>query len=257
MTSATKLDEEEVARLARNAVSVRVGQRNPGIVLLCEHGGMRIPDPWEGLGLAEPFTETHWAYDIGSRNLTLAIAEAIDATAIISNYSRLFLDYNRQSNDPSCMRPDMGGIPVPGNLDLSESERSLRERIARKPVEDAVTEHLETANGRGIISIHSFSPLWDSRPRACQIGIMWKRDDRLSAPLLAALGQQAQFQVEDNQPYSFAESDWFTLDRHGLSIGIPNAYIEVRNDLLRNPASCKVMAEALVPAIQFAFTQVG
>ncbi len=74
---------------------------------------------------------------------------------------------------------------------------------------------------------------------------------------MAALGQQAQFQVEDNQPYSFAESDWFTLDRHGLSIGMPNAYIEVRNDLLRNPASCKVMAEALVPAIQFAFTQVG
>lgn len=255
MTRGPMLDEKEVARLARAAVSIRVGQRNPGLVLLCEHGGMRIPEPWTNLGLAAPFIETHWAYDIGSRNLTLAIAEALDATAIIANYSRLFLDYNRKSQDPSCMRLDMGGIPVPGNQNLTDDERQFRERIARQPVEEAVTQHLEAAQGRGIISIHSFSPVWDSHPRACQIGIMWKRDARLSAPLLSALGQQTQFTVEDNQPYSFAESDWFTLDRHGLSINMPNAYIEVRNDFLRTSTSVNTMAETLSPAIKQAFEQ--
>lgn len=253
MTTDPTLDEQEVARIARNAVSIRTGRRNRGIVLLCEHGGMRIPEPWKNLGLADPFIETHWAYDIGSRNLTLAIAEALDATAIVSNYSRLFLDYNRKGNDPSCMRPDMGGIPVPGNIDLTEFERGLRERIARQPVEEAVAEHLEGGAGQGIISIHSFSPVWDARPRTCQIGIMWKRDDRLSAPLLAALDEQDQFRVEDNQPYSFAESDWFTLDRHGLSIGVPNAYIEVRNDLIRTQPGVEAMAEILAPAILRSF----
>jgi predicted N-formylglutamate amidohydrolase len=256
MKSAFRLDEEHVASLARNAVSVRLGRRNPGIVLLCEHGGKQVPEPWQRLGLSEAFFETHWAHDIGSRNLTLAIADMLDATAIISNYSRLFLDYNRKSHDPSCMRPDMGGIPVPGNLDLTEEDRLLRERIARRPVEQAVTDQLEgsEAAGRGIISIHSFTPVWDTSRRTCQIGIMWKRDARLSGPLLNSLGQRGQFAVEDNQPYSFAESDWFTLDRHGLSIDVPNAYIEVRNDLLDKPPAIETMAEALAHAIGLAIT---
>ena len=117
------------ARYAREAVSIRTGRRNSGIVLLCEHGGFRIPAPWGTLGLPESFTGTHYGYDLGSRNLTLKIAEMLDATAIVSNYSRLFLDYNRKSHDPSCIRPDMGGIPVPYNEQISEDERELREKI--------------------------------------------------------------------------------------------------------------------------------
>lgn len=249
------LDADDVARLARNAVSVREGRGNPGIILLNEHGGRGIPSPWGTLGLPEPFLETHFAGDLGSSGLTLMIAELLDATAIISNYSRLFLDYNRKGHDPQCMRSDMGGIPIPGNLDLSDSERSLREQIARHPVEAAVAHQLEgvAAKGKGIISIHSFSPVWEAQVRACQIGIMWKKDSRLSEPLLKALRRDGTFATEDNQPYSFAESDWFTLDRHGLSIGIPNAYIEIRNDLLSGEEAILKMARTLASAIKVAF----
>jgi predicted N-formylglutamate amidohydrolase len=122
-------------------------------------------------------------------------------------------------------------------------------------VEDAVAAKLEGPNAlsQGIISIHSFSAIWDCHRRACQIGIMWRRDDRLSTPLLSELRKLRQFAVEDNKPYSFAESDLLTLDRHGLAIGVPNAYIEVRNDLLRPDAAIKAMAETLSPAIKLAF----
>lgn len=255
MTKHITLSDDDVAGLARDAVSVRVGARNPGIVLLCEHGGRRIPAPWQMLGLPQPFTDTHFAYDIGSRNLTLLLAEMLDATAILANYSRLFLDYNRKAGDPSCMRPDMGGIPVPGNEGITEVERALREQIARRPVELTLAMELEgiAPRGKGIISIHSFSPVWETEYRSCQIGVMWKRDQRLSQPLLAALAEQTRFTVGDNQPYSFAESDWFTLDRHGLSINVPNAYIEVRNDLLRNDDCVKRMADTLAPAIEYSF----
>jgi predicted N-formylglutamate amidohydrolase len=70
--------------------------------------------------------KTDWGYATGARNLTLAVAQILDASAIIANYSPLFLDYNRKSDDASCMRPDMGGIPIPGNLDLGDEERILR-----------------------------------------------------------------------------------------------------------------------------------
>ncbi|MAU51327.1 MAG: hypothetical protein CMN17_02895 [Roseovarius sp.] len=255
ISSTTSLTEEDVARLARDAVSVRLGSRNADIVLLCEHGGFRVPAEWNNLGIPEAFTSTHFGYDIGSRNLTLRIAELLDATVVLANYSRLFLDYNRKQQDPSCIRPDMGGIPIPGNERISAEERALRERIARHPVEKRVADLLEgdAAVGKGIISIHSFSHVWETNYRDCEIGVMWKQDERLKTPLMAALRQQSDYAADENEPYSFADSDWFTLDRHGLSIGVPNAYIEVRNDLLSTEGKVDKIAKILAPAIGAAF----
>ena len=82
---------------------------------------------------------------------------------------------------------------------------------------------------------------------------MWRKDPRLPLPLMEALRMQDQVSVEENQPYSFAESDWFTLDRHGLSVNVPNAYIEVRNDLLATEEAVRKMAETLAPGIAKAF----
>ena len=239
------LSAENRARYAREAVSVRTGQSNASIVLFYEHGGFRIPAPWGTLGIPERLTGTHYGYGLGSRNLTLKIAELLDATAIVSNYSRLFLDRNRKSHDPSCIRPDMGGIPVHYNEQISDAERELCEQIARHPFETAVADWLEGAApvGKGIISVHSFSHVWETTYRDCEIGVMWKRDTRPKTPLMAALAQQDKFTSAENEPYSFAESDWYTLDRHVLSVGVPNAYIEVRNELLSNEQRINKMAE--------------
>jgi predicted N-formylglutamate amidohydrolase len=252
MTSPAALSEAAIAAHAHNAVSVSIGAQRPDIVLLCEHGGRQIPTDWNHLGLSAPFFDTHFAHDIGSRSLTLEVAERLGATSVIANYSRLFLDYNRKSHDPTCIRPDMGGIPIPGNMRVIDGDRCLRERIARVPVESAVAGLFEGERpiGRAIVSIHSFSPVWEASYRSCEIGIMWKRDDRLPGPLIGALQKQTRYSVEDNQPYSFVDSDWFTLDRHGLSIGVPNAYIEVRNDLIESSAGIVEMADVLTLAIE-------
>ncbi|HBO1833552.1 TPA: N-formylglutamate amidohydrolase [Pseudomonas aeruginosa] len=251
MNQSVTLEANEIARYASDAVSVTPGSENVDIVLLCEHGGRRIPTAWKNLGLPEAFLETHFCQDLQSRELTLSVAKKLGATAIVSNYSRLFLDYNRKKYDPGCIRIDMGGIPIPGNLNLSEDERDLRERIARHPVENAVAEWVEgeVSRAKAIISIHSFSPLWDNKLRSCEVGVMWKHDDRLPLRLINSIEQQDVFRVDDNEPYSFKENDWFTLDRHGISIGVPNAYIEVRNDLIQNAALLDRMSDVLAKAI--------
>lgn len=259
MSQPVTLSEAEIASYASDAVSVLEGARRPDIVVLCEHGGSQVPAAWRGLGLHDAFFETHYAHDIGSRELTVAVADRLGATAVLANYSRLFLDYNRKATDPSCIRPDMGGIPVPANVHISDEERCRRERIARSPVERVLEDLLEGERpiGKLIVSIHSFSPVWEAVYRSCQIGVMWKCDGRLALPLIQAMDVQRRFTVEENQPYSFADSDWFTLDRHGLSIAVPNAYIEVRNDLIHDSSAVSEMAEVIAVGIEEAATSLG
>jgi len=177
------------------------------------------------------------------------LARNIGATAIIANYSRLFLDYNRGRSDPGCWRMEMGGIPIPGNLDLTAAEIELRETIARAPVEKTVANWTEQGPARAVISIHSFSPYWNNARRECEVGVMWRDDARLAPRLIEELSKQGEYVVRDNEPYDFRTSDWFTLQRHGLEIGVPCAYVEVRNDLINTFASRRKMAEALSQAI--------
>lgn len=243
------LAEGQIAALAAAAVRVVPGKANGDIVILCEHGGKTVPAPWRDLGLAAPFLDTHFGSDIGAAQLSLAVAEALEATAVIAAYSRLFLDYNRKTHDPDAFRLDMGGIPVPGNLDLGPDEIALRERIARTPVETAVARLTETARARAIISIHSFSPVWQSQRRSCEIGVMWREDARLPPALVDGLQRHSGRRVEDNQPYDFRSSDWYTLERHGLSVDVPCAYIEVRNDFISTPEGIAGLAPGIADAI--------
>lgn len=239
----------EVDALAEGAADVITGTTRPDIVLLCEHGGSTVPGPWRNLGLPDLFFATHHGCDLGAADLTRALARELGATAILAHYSRLFLDYNRKRADTECRRIEIGGVPVPGNLDLTEEEIAAREAIARAPVERAVALWTEQHPARAVISIHSFSPYWSNARRDCQIGVMWREDVRLAPRLIRALSQPGTFVVRDNEPYDFRVNDWFTLQRHGLQIGVPCAYIEVRNDLIGPAARTKFMAEYLKTAI--------
>lgn len=232
MTMRHVLSQDDTDVLAAQAVTVVAGTRHPDIVLLCEHGGCAVPAVWQNLGLPDFFFATHFGCDLGAAQLTRAVGEQIGATTIVAHYSRLFLDYNRKRSDPECRRIEIGGIPVPGNIDLAPQEIALRELIARAPFEKATAQWTEQRRARAVISIHSFSPYWNNARRDCEIGVMWREDMRLAPRLLAALAKDTEYVVRSNEPYDFRTNDWFTLQRHGLGIGVPCAYIEVRNDLM-------------------------
>lgn len=251
MQTQRPLSEKQIDALIAQAVTVVAGARHPDIVLLCEHGGCAVPEAWQDLGLPRAFFETHFGIDLGAAELTRAVGEELGATTIIAHYSRLFLDYNRKRSDPGCRRVEIGGIPVPGNLDLTEEEIELREIIARAPVERAVVEWTEQRGAKALISIHSFSPYWENAKRDCEIGVMWREDVRLAPRLIETLASKTHYDVRSNEPYDFRAGDWFTLQRHGLEIGLPCAYIEVRNDLIDARGSMPGgFAEAIVEALR-------
>lgn len=242
------LRREEVDVLSGGAAEVIAGTTRPDIVLVCEHGGRKVPAPWADLGLPGVFFATHHGCDLGAAELTRAVARELGATAILANYSRLFLDYNRKPDDPECRRIEIGGVPVPGNLRLGEGEIEVREAIARTPVETAIAQWTEQRSARAVISIHSFSPYWSNARRECQIGVMWREDTRVAPRLIEELARPGTYAVRDNEPYDFRANDWFTLQRHGLEIDVPCAYIEVRNDLIDLPARQDAVAHYLAAA---------
>lgn len=240
---------EGIEALAAAAATVVAGTTCPDVVLVCEHGGRQVPAAWSDLGLPSAFLATHFGCDIGAAELTRVLARKLGATAVIANYSRLFLDYNRKRHDPECRRIEIGGIPVPGNLELPEAEIAAREAIARTPVESAIALWTEEHPARAVISVHSFSPYWHNAKRSCEIGVMWRQDTRLAPRLIEELSRRSDYAVRDNEPYDFRTNDWFTLQRHGLDIGVSCAYIEVRNDLIDGPERMEALAQCVAAAI--------
>lgn len=71
-------------------------------VLICEHAGRRIPESLGDLGLPPHELSRHIAWDIGAREISLALAEKLDAPLFMQRYSRLVCDCNR--------RPDRSGL---------------------------------------------------------------------------------------------------------------------------------------------------
>ena len=105
--------------------------------------------------------ERHIAYDIGARWMTLRIAEALGAPAVLSTFSRLLIDPNRGADDPTLVMRYSDGAIVPGNARIGEDEIDRRMRAYWQPYRDAVQATTEAmlAHGRppAIVSIHSFT----------------------------------------------------------------------------------------------------
>lgn len=237
-------DAATVAALADGSMeSINPDAPSPTL-LICEHAGFKIPAPWGRLGLPDAAFDTHYAGDIGADRLARAIAEEHGMPALLGRYSRLFLDYNRRPGDWDCIRPDMGGIPIPGNRGIDEGERRLRETIARASLEAAIENDI----GRRslVISLHTFTPVFGGVDRPWEIGLLWRDDDRLAAALRDAVAARlAGVHLGMNEPYDWRGVEAFTLQRHALPRNLPCLYLEIRNDLLGDEGNVRRFASAL------------
>jgi len=89
-------------------------------------------------------------------------------------------------------------------------------------------------------------------PRIWDVGILYDRDTRLSAPLMDRLAQGG-FTVGDNEPYTGAlEGD--TLYTHGTLRDLPHVLIEVRQDLIAGEAQAQGFASRLKPILDAALS---
>ncbi|MGB0749877.1 MAG: N-formylglutamate amidohydrolase [Magnetospiraceae bacterium] len=219
------------------------------ILLVCEHASPHIPGEYADLSMSAETRASHAAWDIGATRLASLLAQALDAPLVAATVSRLVIDLNRRLEAPSLIVAETDGFFVPGNRDLSDSEK--QDRIARFHVPfHATIAHRMTAHQPDLLlTIHSFTPVFKGYSRAVEIGIVHDDDPRF-ANALHPLLQPGPFDVRVNEPYGPEDDATYTLHRHGVGQGCPNAMIEIRNDLLGNEAAIAHMAGYLSPHIQ-------
>jgi predicted N-formylglutamate amidohydrolase len=226
------------------------------LLLLCDHAANALPPGYGSLGLDESLLATHIAWDIGAAKVTRHLAAAYGAAAILGRWSRLLIDLNRGADDPTLVMKLSDGRIIPGNRNADDEE--VARRIARfhAPYHGEIARQaarIEAFAAPVLVSIHSFTPSWRGRPRKWEVGVLYDRDTRLAAPLMAQL-QKAGFIVGDNEPYSGAlKGD--TLYTHGTCLGRPHVLIEMRQDLVADAAGAAAFARRLKPVLDAALAQ--
>ncbi|MBX3578886.1 MAG: N-formylglutamate amidohydrolase [Rhizobiaceae bacterium] len=219
-----------------DARSVRVTNRDGSspYVLVCDHASNLLPAEYGTLGLPASDLQRHIAWDPGAAPVARHMAEALDAPLIESAISRLVVDCNRPLDAPDLIWTLSESTTIPGNVALTAPERSRRVALAWEPFHAAIDAIVEdrVAAGREtrIVSVHSFTPVYNGQHRPWHIGIIHDDDVRIAAPLIERLRASDGLVVGVNEPYSPADRVYFTLEKHARSRGLPCAMIEIRND---------------------------
>lgn len=236
--------------------SIEGATRTGRWVITCDHATNAVPDFVAGgcLGLSRADMERHIAYDIGAMGTALALGQALNAPVICSNFSRLVIDPNRGTDDPTLIPQLYDGTIITGNRRISADERARRIAALYQPYHDAIAM---LAHGRDIafLSIHSFTPqLVGHPPRPWEIGVLSAQDRRLATPLITTLGAELTSPVGDNAPYAgFFPGDALSQHAHGPKR--PNVILEIRQDLISTPTGQHHWAAKLAPHLEAAHKQ--
>jgi predicted N-formylglutamate amidohydrolase len=230
-----------------------IGQdRSSRWLLTCDHACNRVPDWINGgdLGICAEDMQRHIAYDVGAAGVTRALADRLNAPAVLSRFSRLVIDPNRGEDDPTLLMRLYDGTIIPANRNADQDDLELRLNRLYRPYHAAYAALAAAREDKVICAIHSFTPQLRGRPpRPWQIGILHSHlDTRLAEMAIARLRQEDNLCVGDNEPYN-GHLPGDAIDRHALLAGRPNILIEIRNDLIADEAGQTEWAQKLAPIL--------
>lgn len=224
-----------------------VNVSNPGgthqIVLVCEHASAYIPAQYNQLGLSAEDASSHIAWDPGALVTATHLADKMNAVLVEGTVSRLIYDLNRPPEAPSAMAESSEGRVVPGNIGLSATERQHRTDTFYSPFTETLHKVLsQHPVPPVVVTMHSFTPVYNGLKREVEIGILHDTDTRLADAVLdCAVG----YKIQRNQPYGPDDGVTHTLKQHCLPAGYLNCMVEIRNTLIATNDQCAAMAGSL------------
>lgn len=216
--------------------AVEVVDGDGAILITCEHATERMPEGWSWPEEDRRLVGTHWAFDLGARELALELAARMGAGAVLSRFSRLVVDANRPEDSPTLFRKEAEGLPVHLNtthLDAREAERRIETLL--RPYHSAADARVGSSGARTLLSMHSFTPVYEGAVRTLEVGVLHDLDEDLAARLAAAL-ERAAIRVAVNEPYSGLHGLMYSVDRHARTHGRASVELEIRQDLAVDPA---------------------
>lgn len=236
-----------------------------GVVLVCEHASNSLSGPWRDLGLDPSAMQAHIAWDPGAlglaRGLAARMARHCDGALLVhAPLSRLIYDLNRAPDLPGAM-PERSEIhDIPGNARLSVEARVARTTALYAPFHASLMSELasQMALGRrpAVITVHSFTPVYAGIRREVEFGVIHDADSALARAIVER-AQGSGLVTRLNEPYSAADHVTHTLRLHATPYGLPNAMLEVRNDLIADAAAQGAMAGRLAPILVEAIATLG
>lgn len=229
-----------------NEAFTRIYKGDLDLLIVADHASAHVPADMD-LGIDPALLGNHIAIDIGVAAISALLAEQLGCTAILGGASRLVIDLNREADAPGLLPVMSDGHAIPGNRDVDVHDRMMR---FYHPYHHEVARLLDGMTAPFILSVHSFTPRLASEPgqqRPWDIGILYGEDDRaarIAIPMLAAAG----LHVGDQLPYSGKLLN-ATMNRHAEANGVPYLGVEMRQDLVGDPAGQRRFAEILGPVV--------
>jgi predicted N-formylglutamate amidohydrolase len=252
---------EETALDSAGGTSLLLGHEDPAPVheanapgrspflLTADHYGRTIPRILGHLGLPESELTRHIAWDVGIAGVAEALSSQIDAHLIAQRYSRLVIDCNRPPEAPSSIPRISEATVISGNDALAHSAAEVRRQAIFEPyhrrIREVIDQRLKDGVATVLVSLHSFTPVYARLARPWHIGTLYHRDTRLPRLLLELLRADADLVVGDNEPYAVSDQTDYTIPVHGEARGLMNSGIEIRQDLISDPAGEKSWADRL------------
>jgi predicted N-formylglutamate amidohydrolase len=222
-------------------------------LLICEHAGRRIPRGLGTLGLGEEDLRRHIAWDIGARDVAMALSDLLPAPLYMQRYSRLVCDCNRRPDAPSFAPEVSEATVIPANRGLNAAERDRRARAIFHPFHAAIGAALDGRRDAGrptfVVTVHSFTPVFHGFARPWEIGVLYNRDRGFAPRVADWLRANTRFHVGVNEPYSVGDDTDYAIPVHGERRGLPCVEFEIRNDLIDGSASAARWAGLLARAL--------
>ena len=218
-------------------------------VLIADHAGQKIPARLGDLGLPQAELDRHIGWDIGIAGVAGKLSEKLDAFALLQAYSRLVIDCNRPLQAPGSIVAVSDGTRVPGNEGLDDEARTARAIEIFAPYHARLTRELDRRSGQPVapvlVSLHSFTPVFNGFARPWHAGVLYHRDTRLAHAMLAALRAEAGLVVGDNEPYAVSDATDFAIPVHGEQRGLLHVELEIRQDLIADAQGQEEWAQRL------------
>ncbi|WP_374528021.1 N-formylglutamate amidohydrolase [Novosphingobium sp.] len=215
-----------------------------GILVVSDHASNHVPADID-LGIDPALLDQHIAVDIGVEAIGAIMAQRPGIAAFQGGVSRLVCDFNREEHAPAVVPIASDGHAIPGNA-LDHAGHQARLARFFQPYHAGLARVLDDTPPALILSLHSFTPqlATNDEPRPWHCGVLYNHDERaarIAIPLLEADG----LVVGDQQPYSGRLLN-ATMNRHAEAEGRPYFGIEIRQDLIGDPAGQALWAERLI-----------